>query len=155
MITGNDDLEVAREALSLGAFDHILKPIDFDYLARAVVKMLGGTRSGTPGDGGAPGASGSTPELLYDLSLEIFRVARSLSRESRESLGAALEQIALAFVQRGSTSEKASERGEILRSIAHLRTLLRFAKDLGDVDDETHRRLEARIVRARSSMGLG
>ena len=76
MITGNDDLAVAREALSLGAFDHILKPIDFDYLGRAVVKMLGGRKSGAPGDGSAPGASGSTPELLYDLSLEIFRVAR-------------------------------------------------------------------------------
>lgn len=151
MITGNDDLAVAREALGLGAFDHILKPIDFDYLSRAVAKMLGAKASGT-----LPSATpSSTSDLLYDLALEVFRLARSLPSDPRKSLGTVLEQTALGFVQRGAASEKASERTETLRGINNLRTLLRFAKDLGDIDDETHRRLESRIVRARSSMGLG
>ena len=57
-------------------------------------------------------------------------------------------------MQSGATAEKASERGELLKSLNEVRTLLRFAKDLGDVTDETHRMLESHIVRARGSMGL-
>src|SRR4029453_8632137 len=40
MMSGNSDLEAAKETLQLGAYDYILKPFDFDYLDRAVHKML-------------------------------------------------------------------------------------------------------------------
>ena len=36
MITGQDDLETVRECLRLGAFDCMLKPLDFEYLATSV-----------------------------------------------------------------------------------------------------------------------
>jgi len=40
MITGIDDLELGREALSKGASDYITKPLDLDYLEHSVlVKM--------------------------------------------------------------------------------------------------------------------
>ena len=40
MISGNDDLTAAKEAIALGAFDYTLKPVDFNYLGRALDKML-------------------------------------------------------------------------------------------------------------------
>ena len=40
MMSGNTDTEAAKETLQLGAFDYVLKPFDFDYLDRAVHKML-------------------------------------------------------------------------------------------------------------------
>jgi DNA-binding NtrC family response regulator len=36
MITGNDDLALARKTLEMGAFDYIAKPFDLGYVARAV-----------------------------------------------------------------------------------------------------------------------
>lgn len=36
MITGNDDLALARNTLKMGAFDYVAKPFDFGYLAQAV-----------------------------------------------------------------------------------------------------------------------
>ena len=41
MITANADEDVARDALRRGAFDYIVKPFDFDYLARVVGAAVG------------------------------------------------------------------------------------------------------------------
>lgn len=32
MVTANQDLDMAREALALGAADYVTKPFDLDYL---------------------------------------------------------------------------------------------------------------------------
>jgi DNA-binding response OmpR family regulator len=40
MISGQDDEEVAKEALKAGAFDYVVKPLDFDYLERTVYLKL-------------------------------------------------------------------------------------------------------------------
>jgi two-component system response regulator YesN len=39
-LTGYDEFEYAQRALRLGVFDYILKPIDYDYLRRAVEKAI-------------------------------------------------------------------------------------------------------------------
>ncbi len=36
MITVMDEQEIGREAMALGAFDYILKPLDLDYLERSL-----------------------------------------------------------------------------------------------------------------------
>ncbi len=36
MITAVDEQEIAREAMALGAFDYIVKPLDLDYLERVL-----------------------------------------------------------------------------------------------------------------------
>jgi DNA-binding response OmpR family regulator len=41
MVTANADEEVARDALRRGAFDYVVKPFDFEYLARAVGAAIG------------------------------------------------------------------------------------------------------------------
>lgn len=41
MVTANADENVARDALRRGAFDYVVKPFDFDYLARVVGAAVG------------------------------------------------------------------------------------------------------------------
>jgi len=155
MMSGNTDSEAAKETLQLGAFDYVLKPFDFDYLDRAVHKML--TAAATPdsrsvaGLHPAPTAEPSQHGLLYDLAIEVFKSTRAMGSEARITLAPALETAALAAVQKGVSGEKA----EVIRALNHLRMLIRFARDLGDFSDSVHRHLEAQIVTARRSAGLG
>jgi len=151
MVSANDDLAAAKEAIALGAFDYTLKPIDFSYLTRALDKMLAAAGPVLEtGFGRAPApATGSPHGLLYDLALEVFRITRGFTPISRESVGVVLEQAALTLVQRGGT-----DKTESVRTLNHIRALLRFAKDLGDITDDAHRTLESHIARARSSVGL-
>jgi DNA-binding NtrC family response regulator len=44
MVSGADDEHLAAEALTIGAFDYVRKPIDFDYLAKVILLKLA-TRS--------------------------------------------------------------------------------------------------------------
>ena len=154
MMSGNSDTEAAKETLQLGAFDYILKPFDFDYLDRAVHKMLtaAAPADAVPGlESAAPAPEASPHGLLYDLALEVFKSTRAMTSESRASLGTALETAALGAVQKGVSGEKQ----EVIRSLNHLRMLVRFARDLDDISDGVHRHLEAQIVKARRSIGLG
>jgi CheY-like chemotaxis protein len=40
MISGSDDLELAKRALAYGAFDYLAKPIDFGYLRQSIEAAL-------------------------------------------------------------------------------------------------------------------
>jgi len=150
MVSGNDDIAAAKEAIALGAFDYTLKPVDFNYLGRALDKMLAAVQASAEPGIPAAGAAGSAHGLLYDLALEVFRTTRALSASARESIAPALENSALSLVQRGGGGDKA----ETVRALNVIRSLLRFAKDLGDITDETHRLLESHIAKARLSVGL-
>ena len=146
------DVHLATAALGLGALDYLLKPIDFDYLGRAIEKALAASAPGldyaeTPI---APVGPLSPAGLLYTLALEVFRSTRPLSPEARASVGTALEQAALAAMQRGVGGEKA----EVIRALNQVRNMIRFAQDLGDISAETAGRLDEHMVRARRSVGL-
>jgi two-component system response regulator AtoC len=149
MISANDDLPVTKEALALGAFDYALKPIDFAYLSRTVEKMLASARPAGASET-EPERPASTEAVLYDLAMQVFRATRAMPAVAREALGVQLEHSALGMVQRSTGTEKT----ELVRSLNHLRTLARFAKDLGDVSDDGYRAVESLIVKARRSMGL-
>jgi len=146
-----EDASLAAEALSFGAADYLLEPIDFDYLGRALDKALA---AATPVmDFAEPVLApvASSPQaLLYTLALEVFRATRPLSPEARASVGQALEQMALQAMQRGVSGEKA----EVIRALNQVRTLIRFAHDLGDLGAETASGLEEHVGRARRSVGL-
>jgi len=151
MISANDDVELAKQTIEMGALDYTLKPVDFAYLSRAVDTMM--ARAPAPPTPAAEGAGAATPSahnLLYDLALGIFRATRALPAAARESLGRELEQAALVALQRGAGGEKQ----DVVRALNQIRTLLRFAKDLGDISDDAHRVLEASVARARRSIGL-
>ena len=152
MISANDDIELAKQTIEMGAFDYTLKPVDFAYLSRAVDTMMARAAArpvpaiASEGAGAAPSAH----NLLYDLALGIFRTTRPLPPAARESLGRELEQAALVALQRGAGGDKQ----EVVRALNQIRTLLRFAKDLGDISDDAHRVLETNVARARRSIGL-
>jgi len=151
IISANDDVELAKQTVEMGAFDYTLKPVDFAYLSRAVDTMMARARARPAAVAeGAAAALPSAQNLLYDLALAIFRSARALSTVARESLGRDLEQAALLALQRGASGEKQ----DVVRALNQIRTLLRFAKDLGDISDDAHRVLEASVARARRSIGL-
>ena len=145
-----EDGHLATAALGLGAADYLIKPIDFDYLGRVIEKAL---TAAAPimGFAEVTEPTVSSPQtLLYTLALEVFRATRPLSPEARASVGTALEQGALQAMQRGVSGEKA----EVIRALNQVRTLIRFSKDLGDLDAATATRLEDFMGRARRSVGL-
>jgi hypothetical protein len=151
MISANDDVAAARDAIRLGAFDYTLKPVDFDYLSRALDKMLASAEPPLAGALGAASAEATSPHgLLYDLALGVFRATRAMPPGARMALAPAIETAALSLVQRGAGSDK----GDTVRALNQIRSLLRFAKDLGDIPDDVHRALESIMVRARRSVGL-
>ncbi|MFI5376174.1 MAG: response regulator [Candidatus Rokuibacteriota bacterium] len=151
MISANDDVELAKQTIEMGAFDYTLKPVDFAYLSRAVEKMMAQVPATPAPPVTSEGAAPASPQnLLYDLALEIFRTTRAFSPVARESVGRDLEQAALTAMQRGASGEK----HDAIRALNQIRTMLRFAKDLGDIGDDGHRRLEASVAKARRSVGL-
>jgi DNA-binding response OmpR family regulator len=151
MISANDDVELAKQTVEMGAFDYTLKPVDFAYLSRAVEKMMAQVPAAPASPVASEGAAPASPQnLLYDLALEIFRTTRAFSPVARESVGRDLEQAALTAMQRGAGGEK----HDVVRALNQIRTMLRFAKDLGDIADDGHRRLEASVAKARRSVGL-
>ena len=147
-----EDAGRAKEALALGAMDYLLKPIDFDYLNRAIEKALSAAApmidyAETPA---APAAASTPFGLLYALALEVFRATRPFSPEARASVGTGLERAALAAMQRGVGGEKA----EVIRALNQVRNMIRFAHDLGDISAATAGRLDEHMARARRSVGL-
>jgi DNA-binding response OmpR family regulator len=151
MISGNGDIDLAKQTIEMGAFDYTLKPVDLAFLSRTVDKMVAqASASVAPSAERAPETTPSAHNLLYDLALEIIRVARCLLPMARESVGRELEQVALVMVQQSA----GGERSEIIRTLNQIRTLLRFAKDLADITDDVHRALEASVAKARRSIGL-
>jgi CheY-like chemotaxis protein len=151
MISANDDVELAKQTVEMGAFDYTLKPVDFAYLSRAVEKMMAQVPSTPAPPVASEGAAPASPQnLLYDLALEIFRTTRAFPPVARESVGRDLEQASLTAMQRGVGGEK----HDVIRALNQIRTMLRFSKDLGDIGDDEHRRLEASVAKARRSVGL-
>lgn len=151
MISANDDVELAKQTIEMGAFDYTIKPVDFAYLSRAVERMMAQAPAAPAPAAASVAAEPASPQnLLYDLALEIFRTTRAFPPVARESVGRDLEQAALTAMQRGAGSEK----HDVIRALNQVRTMLRFAKDLGDIGDDDHRRLEASVAKARRSVGL-
>jgi CheY-like chemotaxis protein len=150
MVSGNDDVILAKEAIALGAFDSILKPIDFGYLGRALEKMTRIDAPVVPAEGAAIVTnSDSGPMSPYDLALEVCRITRAMSPPARRSVGSGIERIALRLVREGP----GGDRRRVLRNLNRMRTLLRFAKDIGDITDDAHRQVESCLVRVRRTLG--
>jgi DNA-binding response OmpR family regulator len=151
VVTDPADTTRAKEALTLGALDYVLTPIDFDFLNRAIEKALeAGAAVPEFGPSAADAPSASPQALLYTLALEVFRATRPLAPEARASVGTALEQAALSAMQRGVGGEKT----EVIRALNQLRTMIHFARDLGDLGEDVSQSLDELVNRARRSVGL-
>jgi two-component system response regulator (stage 0 sporulation protein F) len=148
MITANEDVELAKQLLALGAFDYVAKPFDFEYLDRAVFAwMMQGRkeeRSVQPSSGDHHAA-----DQVYALTLAIFRATRSLPAEARVSLGTRLESAAWSASARLLTQD----RSGIIRALAEVELLLGLARDLGDLEGRTIAKLQAQLQATRDALG--
>src|SRR5881397_2634533 len=96
MVTANEDVSLARETLTLGAFDYVAKPFDFDYLDRTV--SAGMLKSG---------AWSTDVDPWRRLAHAVFRAARAMNATARASTGARLEAAALAAAREVATRRAA------------------------------------------------
>jgi two-component system response regulator (stage 0 sporulation protein F) len=150
MVTANEDVELARETLKLGAFDYVAKPFDFGYLDQAVTMGLiqsGGGPSSRPGTRGAQSAEGSGG-VWQALTVETFRAVRDMSANGRESTGRRMESAVLAAAREGDAGRPAVA----LESLQELETLLGVAVELNDVSTAARDTVQAAITAARTSV---
>jgi two-component system response regulator (stage 0 sporulation protein F) len=140
MVTANEDVELARQLLEQGAFDYVAKPFDFDYLDRAVVaRMMEEKKKGNH----------YAADLVYALTLEVFRAVRSIPAEGQESPGKQLESAALSVLSGLLDSDYAGA----LKALAETELLLWLARDLGDLKKAAFDEVEARLQAAREALG--
>ena len=150
MVTANEDVELARETLKLGAFDYVAKPFDFGYLDQAVTLGLiqsGGGPSAPTGTRGAETTHGPGG-VWHGLTLATFRAVRGMSTSGRESTGQRMESAALSAAREGDAGRPAAAA----ESLQELETLLAIAVELGDVSATALEAVEAAITAARTSV---
>jgi DNA-binding response OmpR family regulator len=150
MVTANEDVELARETLKLGAFDYVAKPFDFSYLDQAVTLGLiqsGGGPSAPTGTRGAETAEGPAG-VWQALTLATFQAARAMSASGRDSTGQRMESAALDAAREGAAdrTEAAAE------ALQELETLLAIADQLGDVTVPARDAIQAAIAAARAAL---
>ena len=150
MVTANEDVDLARETLKLGAFDYVAKPFDFGYLDQAVTLGLvqaGGGPSAPSGTRGAETATGAAG-VWQGLMLATFRAVRSMSAGSRDSTGQRMESAAVAAAREGDAG-RGGAAGEFLQE---LEALLAIAVELGDLPPTSRDAVHAAIAVARTSL---
>jgi two-component system, response regulator, stage 0 sporulation protein F len=92
MVTANEDVALARETLSIGAFDYVAKPFDFEHLNRMVVTAF------VHSDRAPLGAAELAPPPIDPwcrLVADVFRCVRGMEPDGRASTGVRLEDAAL------------------------------------------------------------
>lgn len=125
MVTANEDVALARETLSIGAFDYVAKPFDFEHLNRMVVTAF--FRSGRAPLGAADFAPPVDP--WSRLVADVFRCVRRMDPDARASTGARLEDAALAAAREAMAGRLA----EAVPYLIEIRLLATVASRLGDL----------------------
>ena len=150
MVTANEDVDLARETLKLGAFDYVSKPFDFSYLEQAVTLGLIQSSGGPSAEKGRRGAeSVDGPSGVWNaLALATFRAVRSMSDAARESTGRRMESAALAAAHEGSAGRTTTAAA----SLQELQTLVELAAELEDITPVLRQNVEAAMSAARGSL---
>jgi DNA-binding response OmpR family regulator len=143
MVTANEDVDLARDTLKLGALDYVAKPFDFAYLERAVMAGLvhAGARRAAP-----PSASSDDP--WRGLAHAIFQAVRGMAGEARASTGARLEDAALRAAR-----EAAAGRGDAAAgALGEIQLLLGLAVELRDLAGADQAAVQQALDRARRTL---
>jgi len=145
MVTANEDLAVARETLSVGAFDYVAKPFDFDHLTRTVETAIVHSAKMPPGEIDlAPAPSTPWTRLLTD----VFRAVRDMSPAARGSMGTRLEEAALAAAR----CAIAARPTEAAPHLAEVRLLVTVACKLGDLSSAGRSVIEDALKTAEAAL---
>ena len=143
MVTANEDLAIAREALSIGAFDYVAKPFDFEHLDRTVVTAI--LHSGRPPDAAWAAPFGNDPWSC--LVADVFLAVRGMEAAARASTGLRLEKAALAAAQLAM----AGCRAEADAHVAEIRLLIDLAVRLGDLSAPARSGIDAALLTAEAA----
>ena len=136
MVTANEDVELARELLGMGAFDYVAKPFDFSHLEQVVAA---GLVHRAPSRNGA----GDAIDAWAAAATAVFAASRAMPAPAQRGTGARLEDAIL-------TAARASLAGQgaVVRSaLAELRLLLAVAVALGDLSAGTRDGIAAALER--------
>src|SRR5947208_12576750 len=144
MVTANEDVSLARETLTLGAFDYVAKPFDFDYLDRAVAAGLARVVDK------APTVSATEGDPWKRLARAAFGAARAMQPPARTSTGERLETAALAPA-RDAAGGRCAAADEYL---AEMQLLLDIAAEFGDLPAADRALVESALEAARRSLSL-
>jgi two-component system response regulator (stage 0 sporulation protein F) len=123
MLTANEDVALARETLSLGAFDYVAKPFDFAHLERVVAAALLHTEPGARPSAAAAADAWSTVAGV------VFHAVRGMADAGRRSTGERMETAVVAAVR----SSRVGHADEARAHLVELELLLTVAVDLGDL----------------------
>jgi two-component system response regulator (stage 0 sporulation protein F) len=142
MVTANEDVGIARETLSLGAFDYVAKPFDFDYLDRAVAAGLARVTD-----------RADQPPVEHDnpwrrLAHTVFRVGRAMEPKAWTSTGERLENAALAAARDAAAGRRAAAD----EHLGEVSVLLDLAAAFGDLPAADRALVESAIEAARRSL---
>ena len=135
MVTANEDVALAREALKLGALDYVAKPFDFVHLERAV--MAGLARAAHAGG-----------EVWHDLLYVTFQAVRGMNAAGRASTGVRLEAAALAAAREAG----AGRVDAAAAALAEIELLLGVAARLGDISGAGPGAIRGALERTRQSL---
>jgi DNA-binding response OmpR family regulator len=143
MVTANEDVDLAKETLKLGAFDYVAKPFDFDYLDRAVAAGLARVAESAP-------APPTEEDSWKTLARAAFGAARAMPPAGRASIGERLETAALAAARNAAAGrhEAADE------CLAEMQLLLDVAAELGDLPAADRALVESALEAARRARAL-
>lgn len=147
MITANEDMELAKKLLGMGAADYVRKPFDFEYLDRAVFTRMMQERKEEASVSSPPGDHGAE-DRVYALTLGIFSAVRALADDARASVGKRLESATWS----ASARLLAQDHAGVLTALAEVDLLLWLARDLGDLKASAFDELEARLQAARAAI---
>lgn len=145
MVTANDDETVARETLSIGAFDYVAKPFDFEHLNRMVATaVLHATRARLDASELSPPPIDPWGRLVDD----VFRCVRGMDADARASTGVRLEDAALA-------AAREALGGHLLEAVPRLveiKLLLDVASRLGDLPDSARTVIAGALEAAEAAL---
>jgi two-component system response regulator (stage 0 sporulation protein F) len=145
MVTANEDLATARETLSIGAFDYVAKPFDFEHLNRAVgTAIIHSARA--PGVDVEPVPSPA--DLWTRLVSDVFRVVRGMGADARASTGVRLEDAALSAARRAMDGRAA----DVASHLTEIKLLAAVASRLGDVSPAERSEIETALTAAEAAL---
>jgi DNA-binding response OmpR family regulator len=122
MVTANEDVTLARETLTIGAFDYVAKPFDFTHLEQVVAA---GLLHGTPSRDGPISAADTWAGAVS----AVFQATRRMTEAARRSTGTRLEDAVLAAARACFAGQRDAVRG----ALGELRLLLKLSVEAGDL----------------------
>jgi DNA-binding response OmpR family regulator len=144
MVTANEDLELARETLTVGAFDYVAKPFDFEHLAQAVSAAVVHSARTPFLEDPAP----APRDVWSRLATDVFRVVRSMSTEARASTGARLEDAVLEAARQAMAGRSA----DVARQLAEIELLVGVASGLGDLSPAARSTIDAALKTTHTAL---